>query len=88
VPRVVSNQSTKLTSVGREIKVSTIPPRIRVDPPVANRAMEKEMRQLFARLYSMETTQRRAPDAGDISEAEIKNVEVEVEAIAEDFAEE
>jgi hypothetical protein len=30
--------------------------------------MEKEMRQLQMRLDAMETTQRRAPDAGDISE--------------------
>jgi hypothetical protein len=49
-----------------------MPPRRCVDPPVANRAMEREMRELCARLDAMETTQRRAPDVGDISEAEIK----------------
>jgi hypothetical protein len=49
--------------------VSTMLPRRRVDPPVANRAMEREMRELRARLDAMETTQRRVLDAGDVSEA-------------------
>jgi hypothetical protein len=49
--------------------VSTMPPRRHVDPPIANRAMEREMRELHARLDAMETAQRRAPDAGDVSEA-------------------
>jgi hypothetical protein len=48
--------------------VSTMPPRRRAEPPVAKRAMEREMRELCARLDAMETTQRRAPDVGDISE--------------------
>jgi hypothetical protein len=64
-----------------------MPPRRRVDPPVANRAMEREMRELRARLDAMETTQRRAPDVGDVSEAENEEVEVE-EVVAEDAAEE
>jgi hypothetical protein len=81
--RVVSEQNTELTSVGRRINVSTMPPRRRVDPPVANRAMEREMRELRARLDAMETTQRRAPDVGDVSEAEMEEVEVE-EVVAED----
>jgi hypothetical protein len=64
-----------------------MPPRRRVDPPVANRAMEREMRELRVRLDAMETTQRRAPDAGDVSEAEMEEVEVE-EVVVEDAAEE
>jgi hypothetical protein len=51
-----------------------MPPRRRVDLPVANRAMEIEMRELCVSLDAMETTQRRAPDAGDVSEAEIEGV--------------
>jgi hypothetical protein len=49
--------------------------------------MEREMRELPARLDAMETTQRIAPDAGDVSEAEIEEVEVEGE-IVEDASEE
>jgi hypothetical protein len=49
-----------------------MPPRRHADPPVANRAMEREMRELCVRLDAMETTQRRAPDAGDVSEAEVR----------------
>jgi hypothetical protein len=79
--RVVSEASTELTSVGRRINVSTMPPRRCVDPPVANRAMEREMRELRARLDAMETTQRRAPDAGDVSEAEIENIEVKLQKL-------
>jgi hypothetical protein len=67
--RVVSEKNTELTSVGRKINVSTMSPRRRVDPPVANRAMERDMRELHARLDAMETTQRRVPDVGDVSEA-------------------
>jgi hypothetical protein len=40
-----------------------------VEPPVANRVVEREMRELRARLDSMETVQRRGPDVGDISDA-------------------
>jgi hypothetical protein len=39
--------------------------------------MEREMRELCARLDTMETTQRRAPDVGDVNDAENKEVEVE-----------
>jgi hypothetical protein len=52
----------------------------------ANAEMEEEMRRLRMRLDTMETTQRKAPDAGDISEAESEEGE-EVEANdAEDVA--
>jgi hypothetical protein len=35
-----------------------------------NRAMEREMRELRARLDAMETKKRRALDAGDVSDVE------------------
>jgi hypothetical protein len=64
-----------------------MPPRRRGERPVENPAMEQEMRQLRARLDAMETTQRREPDVGDISEAESE--EMEVEGVAgEEVAEE
>jgi hypothetical protein len=64
-----------------------MPPRRRAEPPVENRVVEREMRELRARLDAMETTQRRAPDVGDVSDAENEEVEVE-EAVGEDVAEE
>jgi len=51
-----------------------MPPRRHDDPPVANRAMEREMRELRERLDSMETAQRRVLDPGDISKAEMEEV--------------
>jgi hypothetical protein len=81
-------EGVKLISRGRDIRSdNTMPPRRCVDPPVANRDMEREMREMCARLDAMETTQRRAPDVGDVSEAEMEEVEVE-EAVAEDAVEE
>jgi hypothetical protein len=64
-----------------------MPPRRCVDPPVENRAMERDMRELCARIDVMETTQRRAPNVGDISDVENEEVEVK-ELVAEDVAEE
>jgi hypothetical protein len=58
-----------------------------VEPPLANRVVEREMRELRARLEAMEAAQRRAPDAGDISDAESEEVEVE-EAAGENVVEE
>jgi hypothetical protein len=55
--------------------------------PIENPSMEEEMRQLCARLDAMETTQRRAPDVGDISEAKSEDVEEE-EAVGEQVVEE
>jgi hypothetical protein len=69
------------------ISANTMPPRRRVEPPVVNIAMEREMRELRARLDAIETTQRRAPNAGDVSEVEIKEVELE-EAVYKDAAKE
>jgi hypothetical protein len=56
-------------------------------PPLANQAVEREMREIRARLEAMEAMQRRAPDAGDISDAESEEVEVE-EAAGENVVEE
>jgi hypothetical protein len=67
--------------------VSIILPRRCVELPVENRVMERKMRELRARLDAMETTQIRAPDAGDVSDAENEEVEVE-EVVVEDVAEE
>jgi hypothetical protein len=47
--------------------------------------MEEEMRKLRMRINVMETTQIRALDAGDISEAKREEIEVE-ENVAEDDA--
>jgi hypothetical protein len=45
------------------------------------------MREFHAQMEAMEATQRRAPDVGDVSDAESEEVEVE-EATGEDAAEE
>jgi hypothetical protein len=55
-----------------------MPPRRHRD---LNPEMEEEMRRLRMRLDAMETTQRRAPDVGDVSEDESE--EVEEEGVAE-----
>jgi hypothetical protein len=59
-----------------------MPPRRHVEPPLANRTEEREMRELRARLEAMEAAQTRAPDVGDISDAESEEIEVEVEETA------
>jgi hypothetical protein len=64
-----------------------MPPRRCKDRPVVNASMEEEMRQIHARLDTMETTQRRVPNAGDISESENEYVEEE-EVIGEQEAKE
>jgi hypothetical protein len=52
-------------------------------------AMEREMRELRARLDVMETTWRQKPDTGDISETERENeVGAEEEVVSEDATEE
>ena len=43
------------------------------------------MREISARLDAMETTQRRAPDAGDVSDVESEETKVE-ETAGEDVA--
>jgi hypothetical protein len=52
-------------------------------------AVEREMRELRARLDAMETTQRQTVDVGDVSEAESENeAGAEEEVAVEDAAEE
>jgi hypothetical protein len=63
-----------------------MPPRRQVSP-LANHVVEREMRELRAQLETMEATQRRAPDVGDVSDAKSEEVEVE-EAAGEDATEE
>jgi hypothetical protein len=58
-----------------------------VEPPLDNRIVERDMRELHARLEAMEAAQRRAPDVGDISDAESEEIEVE-EVVGENVAEE
>jgi hypothetical protein len=49
-----------------------MPPRRR-DRPMPDLAVEREMRELRARLDAMETSQRHAVNVGDISEAASEN---------------
>jgi hypothetical protein len=66
-----------------------MPPRIRQERPMPDTAVEREMRELRARLDAMETSQRLTPDIGDISEAGNENKSrAEEEVVAEDDAEE
>ena len=58
-----------------------------MEQPLANWVVEREMRELCAILEAMEAVQRRAPDVGDISNAESEEVEVE-EATGENVVEE
>jgi len=46
--------------------IITMLSRRHVEPPIANTDMEMDMRELRARLDAMETTKRRAPNAGDV----------------------
>jgi hypothetical protein len=59
------------------------------DRPMPDPAVEREMRELCARLDAMETTQRQTIESGDVSEAESENeAGNEEEVVAEDAAEE
>jgi hypothetical protein len=53
--------------------VNIMPPRRR-ELPLANRVVEREMRELRAQLETMEAAQRRAPDVGDVSDAKSEEV--------------
>jgi hypothetical protein len=64
-----------------------MPPRRCVEPPIANRIVEREMRDLRAILEVMEVTQRTTLDFGDISDAKSEEIEVE-EAVGENVSEE
>jgi hypothetical protein len=59
--------------------------RIPVDPPIVNRVVGREMRELRARLEAMEAMQRKAPVARDVSDAKSEEIEIE-EATWEDVA--
>ena len=48
-------------------------PRRRQERPMLDLAVEREMRELHAQLYSMEKTQRRDTNRVDVSEAESEN---------------
>ena len=52
-----------------------------------NHVVEREVRELRARLEAMEAMQRRTPSTEDVSEEESEEIEVE-EVIGEDVAEE
>jgi hypothetical protein len=64
-----------------------MPPRRLGEEPLANHVVEREMQELHVRLETMEATQRRALDVGDVSDAESEEIEVE-EVGGEDVAEE
>jgi hypothetical protein len=70
-------QRSRLISSSSIRYISTMPPRRHAKPIVENRAMKREMRQLQVRLDAMETSQRRAPDDGDVSDVENEEGEVE-----------
>jgi hypothetical protein len=64
-------------------------PRRRHDRPVPDPTMEREMRELFARLDALETAQIQTVDTGDFSEAESENeVGAKEEFLVEDVVEE
>jgi hypothetical protein len=62
-------------------------PRRHAERPIEYLAVKREMRELHTRLDSMETTQRRELDVGDVSDAESEEMEVEG-AVGEDVVEE
>jgi hypothetical protein len=66
---------------GREEYFSAMPREMtrRRDRPMPDPAVEREMRELRARLDAMETTQRHTVDTGDISEAESENEAMDME---------
>jgi hypothetical protein len=70
------------------VESETMPLRRRPEIALPDPSVEREMRELCARLDVMETTQRRTPDTRDISEVERENEEGEEEVVAEDAAEE
>jgi hypothetical protein len=57
--------------------IEVMPPRRRRERSVFNESTEEEMRQLRARLDTMEIKKRRAPEAGYVSDVESENLEEE-----------
>jgi hypothetical protein len=66
-------QKKSLLSVAEKRRTFSAMLSRRRDKPMPSPAVEREMRELHARLDAMETTQRRTVDAGDISEDESEN---------------
>jgi chromatin segregation and condensation protein Rec8/ScpA/Scc1 (kleisin family) len=94
---VVSERDYSLLSVAEREKFTMPPRRERQSPdpedrevrrrgrPVGNPEMERQMRDLRARLEEMETAQRRTASAGDLSDSEGEvEAEHEEEVAAED----
>jgi hypothetical protein len=50
-----------------------MPPRRHHDRPMPDPVVEREMRELRARLDAMEMAQRQTTEVGDVSEAESEN---------------
>jgi hypothetical protein len=46
----------------------------RREPPLANRVVEREMREFRARMEAMEAAQRRAPNIGDVVMKKVKRL--------------
>jgi hypothetical protein len=67
--------------------VEAMSPRICTGPPITNRAVGREVREIHARLEVMEAMKRRTPAVEDVSDAESEEIEVE-EDIGEYAAEE
>jgi hypothetical protein len=85
---VVSEPSPHFSFVFCGEQIETMPPRRR-ERPMPDPTVEREMRELHARLDAMETTQRWTVDVGDVSEAERENeAGAEEEVAVEDAAEE
>jgi hypothetical protein len=64
-------------------------PRRHQEISMPNPIVEREMREICARLDAMETAQRRTPDTGDVSETENENeAGVKEEVVAQDAAKE
>jgi hypothetical protein len=82
---VVSEPEKKLEVVFYVLgTIEIMTPRIRVDPPMENCVVGREMRELLARLEAMEEMQRRTHVAEDnVSDAKSEEIEVE-EATGED----
>jgi hypothetical protein len=67
-------------------QIETVPPRRRQERPMLDPAVEREMRELCARLDVMETTHRRTTDTGDVSEAESESETGAKEEVVVEYA--
>ena len=70
-------------------QIKAMPPRRHQERLMPDQDVEREMRELRARLDAMETTQRQTVDVGDVSETETENeVGVEEKVAVKDVVEE